>query len=100
MPTLTRPTQPMPEDIDAALHKLDLRKAYDARPPYQRNDYLRWIAKAKRTESRERRMGQMLRELAIGGVYMGMSHAPSARRRVKPRSTATPDQAALNRTDR
>ena len=50
---------------------------YEARPFYQRNDYLAWIARAKREETRERRLAQMLDELEQGGVYMKMAHAPS-----------------------
>ena len=50
---------------------------YEARPFYQRNDYLAWIARAKRAETRARRLAQMLDELEEGGVYMRMAHAPS-----------------------
>ena len=49
-----------------------MRAAYDARPPYQRNDYLAWIARAKRPETREKRVVQMLDELAGGTHYMKM----------------------------
>jgi uncharacterized protein YdeI (YjbR/CyaY-like superfamily) len=52
--------------------------AYEARPAYQRNDYLGWLARAKRPDTRSRRLQQMLDELAQGGVYMGMRHEPSA----------------------
>ncbi len=52
--------------------------AYEARPAYQRNDYLGWITRAKRPETRSKRLHQMLDELAQGGVYMGMRHNPSA----------------------
>jgi uncharacterized protein YdeI (YjbR/CyaY-like superfamily) len=52
--------------------------AYDARPPYQRNDYLIWIARAKLPETREKRINQMLEELTQGGIYMRMPHRPSA----------------------
>ena len=37
-----------------------------------------WFAGAKRPETREKRISQMLEELAQGGVYMGMRHNPSA----------------------
>ena len=30
-------------------------EAYQARPPYQRNDYLGWIDRAKRPETKARR---------------------------------------------
>lgn len=70
---LTRPIQAMPEDIATRLDATALRVAYDARPPYQRNDYLAWIARAKRPETREKRIVQMLEELTAGDVYMKMA---------------------------
>ncbi|KNX38884.1 YdeI/OmpD-associated family protein [Luteipulveratus halotolerans] len=73
----TRPDQPMPADIAEALDEHGLREAYDARPAYQRNDYLGWIGKAKQDDTRRKRLDQMLDELREGGVYMGMAHAPS-----------------------
>ncbi|WP_196260195.1 YdeI/OmpD-associated family protein [Pelagibacterium limicola] len=69
---LTRATNPMPSDIAALLDKRGLRTAYDARPAYQRNDYLGWIGGAKRPETRRKRLDQMLDELERGGVYMNM----------------------------
>lgn len=74
-----RPTQPMPEDIAAMLEASGLTAAYAQRPFYQRNDYLSWIGRAKRPETRERRITQMLEELKLGGVYMGMTHPASKR---------------------
>ena len=62
----------MPPDVRAALEARRLRKAYDERPPYQRNDYLWWITTAKRPDTRDRRMAQMLDELEAGNVYMKM----------------------------
>ena len=70
---LTRPIQPMPEDIARRLDASRLRDAYEARPPYQRNDYLGWIARAKRPETRDKRIAQMLEELAAGDRYMKMA---------------------------
>ncbi|WEX09359.1 YdeI/OmpD-associated family protein [Chelativorans sp. AA-79] len=69
---LQRALNPMPEDIKTALEMRGLMDTYQARPPYQRNDYLGWIAGAKRAETRQKRLGQMLDELARGGVYMRM----------------------------
>ncbi|AEQ53194.1 YdeI/OmpD-associated family protein [Pelagibacterium halotolerans] len=69
---LTRPIQTMPDDVAARLDSGGLRAAYDARPAYQRNDYLGWIARARRPATRERRIARMLDELARGGVYMAM----------------------------
>jgi uncharacterized protein YdeI (YjbR/CyaY-like superfamily) len=69
---LTRPKQPMPGFVRDALTKEDVMRAYEARPPYQRNDYLGWINRAKRDETKQKRLRQMIDELKRGGVYMGM----------------------------
>ena len=75
---LTRDIQVMPDDLRKALESRNLTAAYEERPAYQRNDYLAWIDRARRPETRQRRVDQMLEELAKGGVYMGMRHNPSA----------------------
>jgi len=67
-----RPRYPMPIDVRRAIEAADLVAAYDARPPYQRNDYIGWIETAKRPETRTRRIDQMLAELEQGDVYMKM----------------------------
>ena len=69
----------MPDDIALLLEQRGLRDAYDLRPAYQCNDYVGWIGRAKLTATRQKRITQMLDELADGGVYMGMAHQPSAR---------------------
>jgi len=75
---LKRQLQSMPDDVRQALEQRGLIEAYDERPAYQRNDYLGWIARARRDATRSRRIEQMLDELATGGVYMNMRHVPSA----------------------
>lgn len=77
---LSREIQDMPEDLARLLADRGLRSDYEARPAYQRNDYLAWISRAKRPETRAGRIEQMLCELEEGGVYMGMAHAPSVRK--------------------
>ena len=72
MGTLKRALNPMPENVRAALKERGLTAAYDARPDYQRNDYLGWIARAKRDDTKAKRLDQMLDELERGGVYMNM----------------------------
>lgn len=67
----------MPAFIAKALEDRGLEEAYRRRPPYQQNDYIGWVTRAKRPETRTKRLGQMLDELADGGVYMGMAHSPS-----------------------
>lgn len=69
---LTRPIEPMPEDISTALRQRGLTEAYRARPAYQQNDYLRWIGRSKLPATRHKRLAQMLDELERGGVYMHM----------------------------
>lgn len=68
-----RPRYPMTEYIREALEARGLMDAYEARPPYQRNDYIGWITRAKRPETQEKRMNQMLDELEKGDVYMKMA---------------------------
>ena len=75
--TLKRAIQTMPDFVSAALEDSGLRATYDARPDYQRNDYLGWVARAKQPATRQKRINQMLDELRAGGVYMNMEHAPS-----------------------
>ena len=81
MVPLSRPLQVMPDYVREALTARGLMEAYEARPPYQRNDYLGWIARAKREDTRRRRLLQMLDELESGGVYMKMAWRPGITRR-------------------
>lgn len=66
----------MPDAVEQALAEHGLLDAYKARPPYQRNDYLGWINRARRAETKERRLQQMLAELERGDVYMKMDWRP------------------------
>lgn len=74
--SLSRPIQPMPEYIRRALEENGFLEAYHQRPPYQQNDYLGWINRAKRPETKQKRLEQMLDELQRGGVYMNMRYSP------------------------
>ena len=76
MSNLQRPIQPMPDAIRTALEDAGLMDEYLERPPYQRNDYLSWITRAKRQDTRDRRLAQMLDELRRGDVYMKMDWHP------------------------
>jgi uncharacterized protein YdeI (YjbR/CyaY-like superfamily) len=69
---MKRDIYPMPDDIRVLLSERGLTAKYDARPAYQQNDYVGWIGRAKRVETRQKRIGQMLDELEAGGVYMKM----------------------------
>ena len=70
---MKRPAQTMPSRISDALAQEGLQDAYDARPWYQRNDYLGWISRAKHEETRQKRLQQMLAELRASDVYMKMA---------------------------
>ena len=71
---LRRPLNPMPDYVREALVRRDLMNAFENRPPYQKNDYLGWITRGKRQETREKRLAQMLDELAGGDRYMNMKY--------------------------
>ena len=71
-----RPRYPMPDFFRDALESRGLMEAYLARPSYQRNDYIGWITRAKRVETQEKRLNQMLEELEKGDVYMNMAWRP------------------------
>lgn len=64
----------MPDFIRDALTAKQLTAAYEARPPYQRNDYIGWITRAKLPATRQKRLEQMLDELARGDAYMKMPY--------------------------
>ena len=68
----SRPRYPMPDFIRDALNSRGLMDAYRARPPYQQNDYIGWITRAKQETTKQKRLNQMLDELERGGVYMKM----------------------------
>jgi uncharacterized protein YdeI (YjbR/CyaY-like superfamily) len=74
MSNLKRPQYPMPNDIALALIDARLIEAYRARPDYQQNDYIAWITRAKRDETRQKRLQQMLQELKRGHLYMKMAY--------------------------
>ncbi|MGH1329829.1 MAG: YdeI/OmpD-associated family protein [Paracoccaceae bacterium] len=74
--TLKRAKQAMPDFVLEALKRAELLAAYEARPPYQRNDYLLWINTAAKDETKARRMDKMLAELKRGHGYMGMDWQP------------------------
>lgn len=77
MPTRAAPARrekhPMPDFVLDALEKAKLFDAYEARPAFQQNDYVGWITSAKRDETRDKRLEQMLGELRRGDVYMQMA---------------------------
>ena len=70
--------QPMPGNVRSALVKRELLEAYRARPAYQQNDYLKWIATANGEATKDKRLAQMLDELAHGGLFKGEAWAAPA----------------------
>lgn len=69
-----RARRPVPAFIRSALLQTGLMEAYHARPPYQRNDYVSWVASAVREETKQKRLAQMIRELKLGNRYMNMPY--------------------------
>ena len=76
MDSLRRPRHEMPEFVASALIESRLMDAYLTRPPYQQNDYIGWINSAKRPETKQKRLAQMLEELEGGERYMKMAWRP------------------------
>lgn len=74
MSALRRERYPMPDYIERALSDENLMERYLRRPPYQQNDYIGWITRAKRPETQQKRINQMLSELKTGDKYMGMDY--------------------------
>ena len=75
--TLRRDLNPMPDDVRQALEARGLVNAYEGRPPFQRNDYVGWITRARKEETRRKRLEQMLDELEEGDIYMKMRWTPA-----------------------
>jgi uncharacterized protein YdeI (YjbR/CyaY-like superfamily) len=71
---LTRQVYDMPDYVAEALDREALWERYRARPPYQQNDYIGWITRARREETRQKRLRQMTLELKSGDAYMGMKY--------------------------
>lgn len=71
--TLKRPRNPMPVYVRDALNERGLMASYRARPPYQQNDYLSWIVRARLEATRQKRLNLMLEELEDGTRYMNMA---------------------------
>jgi len=66
----------MPDFVKESLIQRGLMESYRERPAYQQNDYIGWITRAKRQETIEKRLAQMLDELESGDKYMKMSYHP------------------------
>jgi uncharacterized protein YdhG (YjbR/CyaY superfamily) len=75
-----RARHPMPDYIERELEGKGLMDAYKRRPPYQQNDYVGWITRAKQEATRQKRLDRMLGELESGDVYMKMAWVPGNKR--------------------
>lgn len=71
---LKRQIHSMPKDIEDILNSENLMDSYRIRPAYQQNDYIGWITRAKKPETRTKRINQMICELQNGSLYMGMKY--------------------------
>ena len=69
----------MPDFIREALIQNDVMQLYNDRPPYQKNDYLGWITRAKKDETKQKRLIQMIEELKAGNLYMNMPYRQKAK---------------------
>jgi uncharacterized protein YdeI (YjbR/CyaY-like superfamily) len=61
-------TTPPCRFICDALDAHGLMDIYLAHLPYQQNDYIGWVMRAKREATRQKRLNQMVEELEKGGV--------------------------------
>lgn len=66
----------MPDSFRNDLNARGLMGVYRSRPPYQQNDYIGWITRAKLEATIQKRLNQMLDELEKGNVYMNMKWRP------------------------
>ncbi len=63
----SRPTLEMPKEFKAALNKSPkAMSVFDGLPPSHRREYAEWIAEAKRTETRQRRIATAIEWLCEG----------------------------------
>ena len=77
---LKRKLNALPEPLQMTMQEYGVLEDFYQRPAYQQNDYIAWIERAKKPQTREKRIRQMLDELEQGGVYMKMKHAASIKK--------------------
>jgi hypothetical protein len=68
--------QQMPGNVRTALVKRKLMDAYLARPEYQRDGYLKWIALGAGPTEKQKRLDQMLDEVEKGDAFKGEPYTP------------------------
>ena len=64
----------MPDFVKNELQANRLMDKFKQRPAYQQNDYIGWINRAVRPETKFKRLAQMINELKDGGLYMNMKY--------------------------
>jgi uncharacterized protein YdeI (YjbR/CyaY-like superfamily) len=69
---MTRKIHDIPDYVVDALNESRLWESYKSRPPYQQNDYIGWINRARRQETKNKRIEIMLSKLRAGSGYMGL----------------------------
>ena len=62
---LKRQRNKMPGFVRKSLQERKLIQDFEQRPAYQQNDYIGWINRAKRQETKDKRLKQMLDELSV-----------------------------------
>jgi uncharacterized protein YdeI (YjbR/CyaY-like superfamily) len=70
----------MPDFMREALNERKLMDTYRSRPAYQQNDYIGTlcVTRAKRDETKQKRLNQMLEELEGGKLHMNMKWDPKS----------------------
>jgi len=63
---LRRERYSLPDFIRQTLGDHSLWAAYTPRPPYQQNDYIGWIIRAKQEVTKQKQLNQILNELKAG----------------------------------
>lgn len=69
---LKREPNEVPVAIEKELLDNNLIEFFKERPSYQQNDYISWITRAVREDTKKKRLDQMLQELREGNIYMNM----------------------------
>jgi uncharacterized protein YdeI (YjbR/CyaY-like superfamily) len=69
---LAPPMEYYPEFVHEALQQNGLYSRFTVRPVYQQINYLKWINSAQKSETKLKRLDQMLSELRSGDKYMSL----------------------------
>lgn len=69
---------PMPGNVRGALAKKKLLDAFQARPDYQRRDYLKGIEHAFGTPAKQKLIDQLVADLEHGKQFLGKPWEPPA----------------------